>query len=115
VPVVPLRMVDGGMCRIINSNTFGGVWEPNQLPALGFTIGPSSVMADQKHASTKDQGAMRTSSSPSIWGRRRLRTATTSCYGLGIVTVNADGKSGTFALNDGSASGDWDCGHTPQR
>ncbi len=29
--------------------------------------------------------------------------------------VNPDGRSGSFALNDGTASGTWDCGTSPVR
>jgi hypothetical protein len=35
--------------------------------------------------------------------------------GYGIVTVNADGESGSFQMPDGSASGTWNCGHKLQR
>lgn len=31
--------------------------------------------------------------------------------GFGTVTVNSDEQSGTFKLDNGSASGTWDCGH----
>jgi len=31
--------------------------------------------------------------------------------GFGTITVNPDLQSGSFAFNDGSASGTWDCGH----
>lgn len=30
--------------------------------------------------------------------------------GFGVVTVNSDLRTGAFQLNDGSASGTWDCG-----
>jgi hypothetical protein len=44
------------------------------------------------------------------------KTATEDSYlGLGTVTIAADAKSGTFALNDGKASGSFDCGTAPQR
>ncbi len=36
-------------------------------------------------------------------------------FGYGTVTVNADEQTGTFQLNDGSASGTWDCGHKLKR
>jgi len=31
--------------------------------------------------------------------------------GFGTITVNPDQQSGSFAFNDGSAGGSWDCGH----
>ena len=34
-------------------------------------------------------------------------------FGLGTVTVAADGESGTFALNDGSVEGAFNCSNTP--
>jgi hypothetical protein len=42
------------------------------------------------------------------------KTALEDSYmGLGTIVIAADGHSGTFALNDGSASGHFDCGSTP--
>lgn len=35
--------------------------------------------------------------------------------GLGTVTVAADGRSGTFALNNGKVAGTFDCGATPAK
>jgi len=44
------------------------------------------------------------------------KTALEDAYaGLGTVVVAADGKSGTFALNDGKASGTFDCGAAPEK
>jgi hypothetical protein len=44
------------------------------------------------------------------------KTALDDAYiGLGTVTIAADGKSGTFALNDGKAAGTFDCGAPPAR
>src|ERR1700753_17817 len=44
------------------------------------------------------------------------KTAMEDSYmGLGTVTVAADGKSGTFALNDGKAAGSFDCGAAPAK
>jgi len=44
------------------------------------------------------------------------KTALEDSYmGLGTVIVNADGRTGAFALNDGSASGRFDCGTAPSR
>lgn len=44
------------------------------------------------------------------------RTALEDSYmGLGAVTIAADGKSGSFSLNDGKAAGTFDCGAPPAR
>lgn len=44
------------------------------------------------------------------------KTALEDTYaGLGTVTLNADGQTGSFALNTGSASGHFDCGQPPRR
>ncbi len=44
------------------------------------------------------------------------KTALEDTYaGLGTVTLNADGHTGSFALNNGSASGHFDCGQPPKR
>ncbi|HEX6965511.1 MAG TPA: hypothetical protein VF166_06905 [Gemmatimonadaceae bacterium] len=107
------RVVGGAACRILDGNTLGGTWGPSALPALAFTIGPGSVMADQMHANKapyKGPGRY-----PNVIVALYLgKTALEDSYmGLGTVTVSADGKSGTFALNDGSASGSWDCGRRP--
>lgn len=36
-------------------------------------------------------------------------------FGYGAVTVNADEQTGSFQLDNGSASGTWDCGHKLKR
>jgi hypothetical protein len=44
------------------------------------------------------------------------KTALEDSYmGLGTVTIATDGKSGTFALNDGKAAGAFDCGAPPAK
>jgi hypothetical protein len=43
-------------------------------------------------------------------------TAATDSYGgLGTVVVNPDGHSGSFTLDDATASGTWTCGGPPTR
>ena len=42
------------------------------------------------------------------------KTALQDSYmGLGTVIINADGHTGKFVLNDGSAAGHFDCGVPP--
>ena len=109
------RVVTGGGCRMVSDGTFSGVWGPSALPTLAFTIGPGSAMADQMHASkTKYTGPGRyTNEIVAVYlGKTALED---SYMGLGVVVIAADGHSGTFALNDGTASGRFDCGAAPSR
>ena len=109
------RTVTGGFCRIVSDGTLSGVWGPTALPTLAFTIGPGSAMADQLHANkTKYTGPGRyTNEIVAVYlGKTALED---SYLGLGAVVIAADGHSGTFALNDGSASGRFDCGAAPSQ
>lgn len=108
------RTVTGGFCRILGNDTFSGNFGPNSsLPTLALTIGPASAMADQLHANkTKFTG-------PGTYKNEIIavylgKTALEDSYlGLGSVIINADKHSGTFSLNDKSASGHFDCGVPP--
>jgi hypothetical protein len=109
------RTVTSGGCRILSDGTFSGVWGPSQLPTLAFTIGPGSTMADQMHANkAKYTGPGRyTDEIVAVYlGKTALED---SYMGLGTVVIAADGHSGNFSLNDGSASGHFDCGTAPAR
>ena len=109
------RTVTGGFCRILDDTTFSGVWGPSALPTLALTIGPASAMADQLHANkAKFTGPGRyTNEIVAVYlGKTALED---SYLGLGAVVIGADGHSGTFALNDGTASGRFDCGAAPVR
>ncbi|HET7563922.1 MAG TPA: hypothetical protein VFJ96_02925 [Gemmatimonadaceae bacterium] len=108
------RVVSGAAC-LVKGDTFGATWGPSALPALAFTIGPGSVMADQLHANKAPYTGPGRYANVIIAVYMGKTALEDSYMGLGTITVNADGKSGTFALNDGSASGSWDCGHAPQR
>ena len=109
------RTVASGGCRIRSYGTFSGVWGPSALPTLAFTIGPGSSMADQMHANkAKYTGPGRYPNE--IVAVYLGKTALEDSYiGLGSVVIASDGHSGTFALNDGSASGHFDCGTVPAR
>ncbi|HEY3457437.1 MAG TPA: hypothetical protein VGK64_22845 [Bryobacteraceae bacterium] len=109
------RTVNTGGCRILSNNTFSGTWGPSALPVLALTIGPGSTMADQMHANkAKYTGPGRYPNE--IIAVYLGKTALEDSYaGLGTVTMAADGHSGTFALNDGSASGHFDCGSAPSQ
>ena len=105
------QTVTGGACRLDSSGGVLGVnVGPNAaLPTVALTIGPAP-MAEAMHANkAKFTG-------PGKYANEMIavylgKTALEDSYiGLGTVVVSADGKSGTFALNDGKASGTFDCG-----
>lgn len=108
------RTVTGGFCRILSSNTFSGNFGPNSsLPTLALTIGPGSAMADALHAnkaSFTGPGTYKNEIIAVYLGKTALED---SYMGLGTVLINADKHSGTFTLNDKSASGHFDCGVPP--
>ena len=106
--------VTGGRCQLKADGTLGVNIGPNAaMPTLAFTIGPGAFMADQMHANkTKFAGPGKYANE--IVAVYLGKTALEDSYmGLGTVTVAADGKSGTFALNDGKAAGTFDCGSAP--
>lgn len=104
------RTVTGGSCRTLSDGTFSGSWEPGALPTLGFTIGPNAMNADLMHANkAKFAGPGRYTNE--IIAVYLGKTALEDSYlGLGTIVINPDGHTGTFALNDGKASGHFDCG-----
>jgi hypothetical protein len=107
------RTVAGGICRLGAGGVLGVNIGPNSaMPTLALTIGPSP-MADTMHANKAKY------TGPGKYANEMIavylgKTALDDSYiGLGTVVVSADGKSGTFVLNDGSASGTFDCGAAP--
>jgi hypothetical protein len=109
------RTTTGGHCRILSGGTLSGSWGPDALPTLSFVVGPQSVMADQFGANkTKYTGPGKY---PNVIVAVYLgKTAREDVYGgLGTVVMNPDGHTGTFLLNDGSASGHFDCGLPPKK
>lgn len=110
------RTVTGGRCLLGADGTFGGNFGPNaSLPVLALTIGPGSAMADVMHANkTKFAGPGRYTNE--IIAVYLGKTALDDTHiGLGTVVIAADGKSGTFVLDDNSAAGTFDCGAVPTR
>jgi hypothetical protein len=109
------RTVDGGSCRILSDGTFSATFPPNALPTLGFTIGPKATMAAEMHANLapfKGPGTYKDEILAVYLGK----TAAEESYGgLGTVTINPDGHTGTFATKDGKASGHFDCGAAPTK
>jgi hypothetical protein len=108
------RTVTGGFCRILSNNTFSGNWGPNSsLPTLALTIGPGSAMADQVHANKAPftgPGTYKDEIIAVYLGKTALED---SYLGLGTVIINADKHTGSFLLNDKSASGHFECGAAP--
>jgi hypothetical protein len=111
------QTVSGGICRInADGSTLGVNIGPNAaLPAVALTVGPGSAMADQMHAN-KAKFAGPGKYANEIIALYLGKTALEDSYmGLGTVTIAADGKSGSFALNDGKSAGTFDCGAPPSR
>lgn len=108
--------VAGGVCQMKADGTLGVNVGPNAaLPTLAFTIGPGSPMADLMHANkAKFTGPGKYANE--IIALYLGKTALQDSYiGLGTVIVAADGKSGSFTLNDGKASGTFDCRAAPAK
>ena len=108
--------VTGGRCLLKADGTLGVNIGPDaSMPALALTVGPGAFAADQMHAN-KAKFAGPGKYANEIVAVYLGKTALEDSYiGLGTVTVAADGKSGTFALNDGKAAGTFDCGAVPAK
>jgi hypothetical protein len=109
------RTAADGFCRILSDGTLTANWGRSDLPMLAFTIGPKATMAKEMHASlTPFAGPGRYPNE--IIAVYLGNTALVDSYGgLGTVTINADGHTGTFQTNDGKATGHFDCGTPPKR
>jgi hypothetical protein len=109
------RSAATGSCRILSDGTMSGTWGRSDLPMLAFSIGPKATMAKEMHAS------LAPFTGPGRYPNEIVAvylgaTALVDSYaGLGTVTINADGHSGSFVLNDGKASGHFDCGAAPTK
>jgi hypothetical protein len=111
------QTVVGGICRLTDDgSTLGVNIGPNAaLPAVALTVGPRAAMADALHAN-KAKFAGPGTYANELMALYLGKTALEDSYlGLGTVTIAADGKSGTFALNDGKAAGTFDCGAPPSK
>jgi hypothetical protein len=106
----------GGVCRIGADSTLGVNIGPDAaMPMLALTIGPGAFMADQLHANKTrftGPGKYENALIAVYLGKTALED---SHIGLGTITVAADGKSGTFTMNDGKTAGSFDCGAPPTR
>jgi hypothetical protein len=108
------RTTTGGVCRIVREGTLSAFWGPMSLPTLAIIIGPGSPMDDVMHANkAKFTGPGKYSDV--IIAVYLGKTALEDSYsGLGTIVFMAD-NTGTFELNDHSASGHFDCGGPPAR
>ena len=109
------QTVSGGTCRVSADGVMGVNIGPNAaMPTVALTVGPSP-MADTLRAN-KAKFAGPGKYTNEIVAVYLGKTALEDSYmGLGTVTINSDGKSGAFALNDGKASGTFDCGAAPAK
>ena len=105
--------VTGGRCLVAANGVLGVNIGPNAaMPTVALTVGPGP-MADAMNANkAKFTGPGKYDNE--IVALYLGKTATEDVHiGLGTVTINADGKSGSFALKDGSGVGAFDCGVKP--
>ena len=107
--------VTGGVCRVKDDGTLGVNIGPNaSMPTLALTVGPGAFMAKEMHANLAKFAGPGTYQHE-VMALYLGKTALEDAYmGLGSVTIHADGKSGSFALNDGKAAGTFDCGAVSQ-
>jgi hypothetical protein len=109
------RTAANGFCRILSDGTLTANWGRSDLPLLAFTIGPKATMAKEMHAS------LAPFTGPGRYPNEIVavylgNTALVDSYGgLGTITINQDGHSGSFATNDGKSSGKFDCGTPPKQ
>lgn len=82
---------------------------PNRATrALAFTIGPLKDALSPGQENNKPYSGPGDYQKIGISGKSQDGK---TFVGFGTVTVNPDEQSGTFKLDNGSASGTWDCGH----
>ena len=110
------QTVTGGICRLTaDGSTLGVNIGPNAaMPALALTVGPRAAIGRSQIENVKFAGPGKYANE--IMALYLGKTALEDSYmGLGTVTIAADGKSGSFALNDGKAAGTFDCGAPPAK
>jgi len=111
------RSATGGNCELFSDGSLKADWGASSLPMLAIVITPRSA--------GEVFDAMRPSKTPYtgpgkyqnvIVAVHLGKTALEESYlDLGTVVFNADNRTGSFQLNDGSASGRFDCGQPLQR
>ena len=76
--------------------------------ALAFTIGPLKDALSPGQENNKPYSGPENYNNIGISGKSQDGK---TFVGFGTITVNADEQTGTFKLDNDSASGTWDCGH----
>jgi hypothetical protein len=96
----------GGGGKYAGNVGFGFPSRSNRV--LAFTIGPLSDRLSPGQENNKPYEGAGTYANVGI----ALKSPNGKpIAGFGTITVNPDLQSGSFTLNDGSATGTWDCGH----
>ena len=105
------RQVNGAECYS-GAGKYAGLVAfgfPNRATrALAFSIGPLKDALSPGQENNKPYSGPGEYKNVGIAGKSEDGK---SFVGFGIITVDADEQSGTFRLDNGSASGTWDCGH----
>ncbi len=96
----------GGGGKYAGDVAFGFPSRANRI--LAFTIGPLSDGFSPGQENNKPYAGAGAYTNVGITIKSPQGKALT---GFGTITVNPDQQSGSFAFNDGSAAGSWDCGH----
>jgi hypothetical protein len=96
----------GGGGKYAGDVAFGFPGRSNRI--LAFTIGPLSDSLSPGQENNKPYDGA--GAYPNI-GIAIKSPQGKSLAGFGTITVNPDLQSGSFAFNDGSAAGTWNCGH----
>lgn len=102
--VKPVAMtIDSGSCESDGEGSVGA----NFASSLAFNIGPKTGGASIMKMNTAPYKGPGTYTEVIVSGYPSKGHA---FVGLGTVVVNSDRRTGTFATDDGKASGTWDCG-----
>lgn len=105
------RQVDGAQCYA-GAGKYAGVvgfgFPDRASRALAFTIGPLKDALSPGQENNKPYSGPGEYKNIGIAGKAEDGK---TFVGFGTVAVNPDEQSGTFKLDNGSASGTWDCGH----
>jgi len=105
------RQVNGAECYS-GAGKYAGLVAfgfPNRATrALAFSIGPLKDALSPGQENNKPYSGPGEYKNVGITGKSENGK---TFVGFGTITVNSDEQSGTFSLDNGSASGTWDCGH----
>jgi len=106
------QQLSGAECYSGGSGKYAGnvaLGFPNRSDrVLAFTIGP--LRDGYSPGQEKNKPYDGAGTYPNI-GIALMPSTGKPIVGFGTITVNPDLQSGSFALNDGSATGTWNCGH----